>query len=189
MKKSIKESVLEIRRSKITKVIISTIAMAGALSVAMVLPNVVSLLDIKGSKIRKKRVEETLIRLSNKGFVSIKIKNGQRSVELTEKGQRFALSINEGKFRFTKPEKWNGKWHVLIFDIPEKKRSVRDSLRDTLNVIGFVRLQDSVWVYPYNCEDLISLLKLDFKLGKEMLYLVVDKIENDSVLKRNFELE
>jgi DNA-binding transcriptional regulator PaaX len=74
----------------------------------------------------------------------------------------------------------------LIFDIPEYRKSTRDRIRETLRIIGFVRLQDSVWAYPYDCEDLITLLKADFKIGKDMLYLVVEAMENDASLRRHF---
>jgi len=57
-----------------------------------------------------------------------------------------------------------------------------------LKAIGFVQLQKSVWVFPYDCEDLIILLKADFKVGKDVLYMIVDKIENDREIKKVFNL-
>jgi CRISPR-associated endonuclease Cas2 len=77
----------------------------------------------------------------------------------------------------------------LIFDIPEKRRAVRDQLRQTLNNIGFIKLQNSVWVYPYECSELISLLKSDFKIGKDVLYLTVTEIENDEFLRKHYQLD
>ena len=55
-------------------------------------------------------------------------------------------------------------------------------------MIGFMRLQDSVWIYPYDCEDLLTLLKADFKVGRDMLYMVVDQLEYDVSLKVRFGL-
>ena len=63
-----------------------------------------------------------------------------------------------------------------------------EQIRKTLLTIGFVRLQDSVWVYPYDCEDLITLFKADLKVGKDLLYLVADAVEYDFSLKRHFNL-
>lgn len=54
--------------------------------------------------------------------------------------------------------------------------------------IGFVRLQDSVWVYPYDCEDFIALLKAELKVGKDVLYAIVDTIEFDKHIRRHFGL-
>ena len=50
------------------------------------------------------------------------------------------------------------------------------------------RLQDSVWVYPYDCEDIIGLLKTDIGVGKDLLYMIADEIENDRHLRENFGL-
>jgi DNA-binding transcriptional regulator PaaX len=104
---------------------------------------------------------------------------------LTKKGERELEKIGDV---ITKPKKWDGKWRILIFDITETKKSTRDNIRRTLINIGFIKLQNSVWVFPYDCEDLITLLKVDLMVGKEMLYIIADKIENDSILKGRFGL-
>lgn len=75
-----------------------------------------------------------------------------------------------------------------MFDIPERRRRVRTRVRQTLTTMGFYRLQDSVWVYPYDCEELIILLKADFKIGKDLLYVIADKVEHDAPLKTHFGL-
>ena len=49
-------------------------------------------------------------------------------------------------------------------------------------------LQDSVWLYPYDCEDLVTLLKADLKIGNAILYIIAEKIENDSHLKAHYHL-
>ena len=55
--------------------------------------------------------------------------------------------------------------------------------------IGFVRLQDSVWVFPYDCEEFISLLKANLKIGAAVFYMVVAQIENDKHLRAHFGLK
>lgn len=91
-------------------------------------------------------------------------------------------------YHICKPKKWDGKWRILIFDISEKRKRDRDKLRFILRSIGFFKLQNSVWVYPYDCEDLINLLKTDLHIGKAILYIVADKIEYDINLKKRFDL-
>ena len=75
-----------------------------------------------------------------------------------------------------------------MFDIPEKRRGVRTAVRRTLQALDFRRLQDSVWVHPHDCEDLITLLKVDFSIGKDLLYIIADTIEYDAPLRRHFGL-
>lgn len=55
--------------------------------------------------------------------------------------------------------------------------------------IGFIRLQDSVWIYPYDCEDLLTLLKADLKVGKDLLYMIVDSLEGDAKIRLFFGLK
>ena len=51
-----------------------------------------------------------------------------------------------------------------------------------------MKLQNSVWIYPHDCEDLISLMKTDFMIGKDLLYMIVEKLENDWLLRKTFKL-
>ena len=124
------------------------------------------------------------MRLEEKGFITIK--NGL--VHLTEKGETALARYTLEEKTHMRPKRWDKKWRVIIFDINEKRKRIRESVRRMLLSFGFVRLQDSVWVYPYDCEDLIVLLKAELKIGKELLYMIVDSIENDTGLKRHFEI-
>jgi len=44
--------------------------------------------------------------------------------------------------------RWNGIWYMLIFDVPEKERHYRDTLRGFLKQLRMGYLQKSVWVTP-----------------------------------------
>lgn len=109
-------------------------------------------------------------------------------VELTAKGKEKLREWEKRDYQLPRPEKWDGKWRVLIFDIPEKRKELREKVRNTLRAIGFKWLQDSVWVYPFDCEDFIALLKADFCIGKDLLYIIADAIENDRKLRDYFEV-
>ena len=179
----------EIRRTKINKAIIGTIAAAGTLSIAAVVPGLLTALGpVKFSAQRRYLVKGTLARLKEYGYVAYEGKGQDMRIRLTEKGERFAALMEDGGVAIQKPKRWDGKWRVLIFDISESKKALRNKVRSTLVTLGFVRLQDSVWVHPYDCEDFILLLKADFKIGKEVLYIIADKIENDKELRTRFDL-
>ena len=108
--------------------------------------------------------------------------------ELTPLGQERLRRWEFSDFKFKIPKKWDQKWRVIIFDIPDKKKSIRDKVRRLLRSADFYLLQDSVWVYPYDCEDIIALLKTDFGIGKDLLYLIVEELENDRHLREEFSL-
>ena len=187
-----KELKKERRKTNIQKIILGSIATAGILSVALLAPNALQALKPLGldKKFRnfKNDTNRSLSRLLNTGLVVFIEKDGKKYLKLTEKGKLKLIRLEQYNFQLKKPKKWDKKWRIVIFDIPQKRRLQRDNLRFTLKQIGFVRLQNSVWVYPYDCEDLITLLKLDFKIGREILYIIADKIENDKILKEYFKI-
>lgn len=176
------------RKSEVQKAILQSIAVAGILTVAMTSTNALQLLKaLSGSK-RDRRIE-SINRSRQRLIQAGKLKYENGHLALTPKGETVLHRLEFEDFKLKKPKKWDKKWRILIFDIPEKRRMTRDKVRNTLRVIGFFRIQDSVWVYPYDCEDLITLLKADFKIGKDLLYLIVDTVENDSTLLDNFDLD
>jgi DNA-binding transcriptional regulator PaaX len=157
------------------------------ISVALIAPNVLGAMKRLGllPSLREKEVIKTArARLVRQGLLTYE----GRSLCLTPKGERALRFLELHEFKLKKPRRWDEKWRVLIFDIPEGRRATRDKIRHMLQEIGFMRLQDSVWVYPYDCEDLITLLKADFKIGKDLLYLIVDTLEYDKPLRHHFGL-
>jgi CRISPR-associated endonuclease Cas2 len=122
-------------------------------------------------------------RLLKKGLL---LRTREGFLKLTPAGKRAWLMAQAVASRTRTPRKWDGRWRMLIFDIPEKRKATRDKTRRMLTMVGFVRLQDSVWIYPYNCEDFVALLKADLKIGRDMLYLIVDEMEADASVRRHF---
>ncbi len=170
----------EIRMTKMRKAILAAVQIAGILTFAAMAPNTLSLLG-KIPRRSSEKLKAAVRRLEEKGLLQV----GPGGIRLTEKGERF---LRTTPLRPVEPLRWDKKWRVVIFDIPEIKKNQRALIRDTLVRIGFVRLQNSVWVYPHDCEELIVLLKTDYRVGKEVLYMIVDKIERDSMLKKHFGL-
>gem|GEM_PF-364780 len=88
--------------------------------------------------------------LKRKGYIHIEQLSGKRGILLTKKGNERVLRIQQ-KLGL-QPKRKDGKWQMIIFDIPEKKKKLRDILRSTLRALGYEYLQDSVWVCPYDVE-------------------------------------
>ncbi len=177
-----------IRKGQLQKIILATIATAGILSVMAVAPNALQALSMMGfgkKNHHRYKIDTSRKRLVQNGLLEY---TKERLLKLTPKGEAKLRQLELHEYKTKKPKRWDKKWRVLIFDIREDKKTLRDKVRRTLMTIGFIRLQDSVWVYPHDCEDLVTLLKADFKVGSEVLYLIVDKIENDGWLKKQFSL-
>lgn len=127
--------------------------------------------------------------MEQKGLLERKYENGKLAVSLTVKGQHIAERLDAADAIVPKkPSRWDGKWRVVMFDVWEYRRGMRDKLRKMLSKAGFLKLQNSVWVYPYDCEDLFVFVRSDLHLGKSMLYMIVESIENDAQLRKHFGL-
>ncbi|MBU2010201.1 CRISPR-associated endonuclease Cas2, partial [Patescibacteria group bacterium] len=83
-------------------------------------------------------------------------KNGVTTLVLTEKGKQKVLKYNLDKIIVPKMKKWDNKWRVVIFDIPESRKKIRDALRFHLKKMGFFEFQKSVFIHPFNCQDEID---------------------------------
>ncbi|MEK7227627.1 MAG: CRISPR-associated endonuclease Cas2 [Patescibacteria group bacterium] len=175
------------RRKNLQQIILATVASAGVLSVGILAPNILIALDRLGA-FKIKRQKEYINSSTNKMVKKGLLKFNGKFYELTEFGKDKLRIWEFGRFKLNKPKRWDRKWRVIIFDIPDKKRKIRDKIRYLFKSAGLYLLQESVWVYPYDCEDIIALLKTDFGVGKDILYLVVEELENDRHLRNEFDL-
>ena len=133
------------------------------------------------------QAKTALGRLSKLGLVTFEERDERHYARITERGKNI-LQLETQKVAHMKKKKWDRRWRVVIFDIPEKRRSVRVSLRRFMEEYGFVRLQNSVWIYPYDCEDLVALAKANLRIGADVLYMIVEKLEHDKHLREHFKL-
>ena len=115
-------------------------------------------------------------------------KDGSITITLTEKGKMKALTFYFENMKLNKGN-WDGKWRMVTFDIPEKKRKGRDALRNKIKELGFYELQKSVWIYPFKCKDEIDFIIEFFGLRRYVRFVVVDSIDNEPHLKAIFKLK
>jgi hypothetical protein len=88
----------------------------------------------------------------------IEKKNGNVEIVLSEKGKRKVLEFDIDNIKINKPIRWDKKWRMVMFDIPEKRRAERNILREKLKNIGFKEIQKSIFVNPYPCLDEINFI-------------------------------
>src|SRR3989338_6355511 len=112
---------VRIRKTKINKAVITTLAVTGGLAVALIAPNVLGALGKLGlinPRQKRQGVEKSLSRLIRFGYVILENGDKGKHVRLTEKGERYAAMLGEGRLVPKKPRRWDKKWRMLIFDIP-----------------------------------------------------------------------
>ena len=86
------------------------------------------------------------------------------------------------------PRVWDQRWRIIIFDIPEHMRYDRDAFRDHLTRLGVLKLQQSVGVYPFDCKNEIDFIVELLDIRKYVRFITANHIDNETHLKRIFNL-
>jgi len=115
-------------------------------------------------------------------------KSGIVEIVLTEKGRKMVLKFDVDKIKISRPIRWDKKWRVVFFDIPEKRRVERNVLREKLTELGFKELQKSVFVHPYPCLNEINFITEYFQLRNLVRYGEMINISNEEEFKLKFKL-
>ncbi len=137
----------------------------------------------------RKRFFWTIAYLRRKKYIDHRIeKDGTTTITLTEGGRRRALRYKLDDLSLSRPKSWDGKWRIIAFDIPEKKKAGRDALRGKMKELGLIQLQKSLWAWPYECRDEIDFIAEVFEIGHYVHYLVVESITSENFLKYKFRL-
>jgi len=142
--------------------------------------------DMIGS--REKDFRDNITELKKNKFIEKK-KNydGSIAISLTDKGRLKALHIKFKKLN-NKKELWDRRWRMVAFDIPEKCRKGRSALRYKIRLAGFYELQESLFLYPYDCEKEIAEFSKLFKLEKYIRFALIEFIDNQDEIEKIFKL-
>lgn len=124
-------------------------------------------------ELKKASLAQALKRLREKGFVEkIPDKDENKIIlSLTEAGREFLLLTKQDD-----EIEWDGKWRVVVFDIPESKRLIRDILRSRLKLWGFKPWQKSVWASKKNVTNKLRNLVKELDITDWVLVIESDNV-------------
>lgn len=132
------------------------------------------------------RLRYILKRLHRQKIIQITQENEYTIVKLTEKGNLRILKYKLEEMTIQRTNKWDGRWRMVLYDIKKFKRREQEAIRRILNQLEFLQLQKSVYLTPYQCEKEITFLREYFGVSTEVLYVIVQKIENEEVYRSYF---
>lgn len=182
--------------SEVAKQIFAILAVTSAVVVVAAAPGVLVVAKLFEQnnqrfpkKYEKKSAARSLRGLERKKFVEIREKNGKFEIRLTKNGRKKFKEIQLGNIQIVKPAHWDKKWHMVIFDIPDKSfKRGREALRGKLKQWEFYQLQKSVWVCPWPCENEIQMVAELYGISRYVNIAVAERIIDDITLKRHFHL-
>jgi DNA-binding transcriptional regulator PaaX len=129
---------------------------------------------------QKYALQRSLKGLEEAGFISSYDSGRQTYTKITKEGKKKAHSIRlENDTTLVDPS-WDGRWRVILLDLPEDRKTERDGLRYLLKKAGFVCLKNAVWISPLPYEYLFGNIKKDLGLTGEMMILTTDTLDTIS---------
>ena len=142
----------------------------------------------KQNRHKRYQIRKTFEQLRRKRLIEMIEINGEIKMVLNENGKKRVVKYELEDMTIPKPKNWDGKWRLIIFDIPEKFHRERRALRIKLDELGFYPLQKSVWLYPYECRDEIDFIVEFFKISPYIRIVEATGFDGDDFLKKEFKL-
>jgi hypothetical protein len=133
----------------------------------------------------RNRAHEALRRLQKKGLLQIIEGADSTRVSITQLGKD-ELQLSTSNHMSTR--EWDGLWRVIAFDIPNTNKQLRQEVRILLQTVGYIQVQKSVYVYPYDVPALHNLLAAKNFLASQLVQCTVSKLSDDTSIKKHFKL-
>ena len=140
------------------------------------------------NKREKQKFRESLYYLKKRGLVKI-IENssGGFTAKLSKTGEKMLESIDIDCLEL-KNKEFDGKWRVVIFDVPVRLNIKRHAFTERLKTLGFIMVQRSVWICPFRCRKELAMLTQFYEIEKYVTYLETSFVDNEEAWKKEFSL-
>lgn len=112
--------------------------------------------------------------LKKRGYIEIKNLKENKGILLTQEGTERVFTLRQKNEK--KQKRTDNKWEMIIFDIPERKRYLRDLLRIKLYSLGYKMLQQSIWVSPYDIYKETEKFLREYSLDQYVRLFLIEKI-------------
>lgn len=117
-----------------------------------------------------------LYKLKTANLVEVYGEGKEKFVELTKEGRKRITKYLFQDGNIPVPRVWDGKWRLVIFDIPEDQKATRNIVRQLLYRVGFYQLQKSVYVYPHDCIGIVRYLEEAYDLDRYIQFAIAERL-------------
>lgn len=120
--------------------------------------------------LKRSALSKAIARLKKRGLITREREDDDKVIlKLTNEGKTaMFLMVEDDK-------QWDGKWRVVVWDIPEQKRIIRNLFRRNLKKWGFKNLQKSVWVSKKDVYEKLTAYVKDLGIEKWVWIFESDK--------------
>ena len=177
-------------RGELAKEILKGLAMGGFIVMCLAMPNLVQVVDLfkPGNSRDRYRVRQAIRGLQKKNMVRIRNRNGHEVMEITTEGKKKVLDYDFDEMKLNVRQKWDGKWRLVMFDIPETRKGSRNIVSSKIKEIGMYPIQKSVFIFPHSCRDEIDFVGEVTGVRKNIIYIEATHIDGDEKAREHFGL-
>lgn len=127
-------------------------------------------------KLKPQKFSQLIYHLKRKNYIRVESLKGKQAVMFTRKGLGKVFHAQFKIDKGNKEKRSDGKWIMVIFDVPEKYKKSRELLRSILQNLGYKMFQQSAWITPYNVAEKTEMLFQEFSLDRFVRILLVEKM-------------
>jgi len=140
-------------------------------------------------EIERRALKNSVCSLYKSKLIDVKNnRDGSTTLVLTRNGKRVALTYNIDNIKIKEQPRWDSKWRVLMFDVPERLKKVREALRMHFKQMGFYEFQKSVFVHPYPCREEFEYIVEFYNVRRYLRFILATEIDNELEVKKFFGL-
>lgn len=164
-------------------VVLAVAAVAGLAAVAVMAPNVLQIMGksryFKKSthEQKQKKITKSFYYLKSAGYIDWKQEGKGLALMLTKKGREKLNVLNFQTMQIEHKTRWDGRWWVVLADVPQESRRQEDLLRTKLKEMGFNPFQRSVWIYPHNPRTEVGIVSKFYQIERFVTTMRVDTLE------------
>ena len=121
-----------------------------------------------------KQCRQLIYYLKKNNFVKVENLKSRRGITITKKG--FSKLLKAASGMQDKKKRSDGKWIMLIFDMPKHHEKSRRLLRSILKNLGYHILQQSVWVCPFDVLESTEMLLQAHSLDEYIRIFLIEEM-------------
>ena len=159
------------RKGELAVKILFVVSAGVAIPAVLVAPNLAKVVFpilrgfAKKLESRPHAFRKSLTYLKKNRLLKVEERGGKTTFVLTELGRKRIISGEFETLRISTPKRWDKKWRLVLFDVPEENKNARDALRRKLRELGFYKLQKSCFIYPFECRDEVDFITEFFNIS------------------------
>jgi phenylacetic acid degradation operon negative regulatory protein len=129
----------------------------------------------------------TLSRMKQQGWFETTKDGRESQYAISERGRAI---LAEGDQRiFEEPvREWDGRWHLIVYSLPEEQRKLRNEFRKKLLWFGFGNLAPGTWVSAHDRQMELTAVQNNLGIGEFVTMFTAVTADNDHIVQNCWDI-